>query len=248
MTLITPTTRQNLPAHSFNEAQLTNFNNLIRLIGLMDQIETFDVIRQRYIPTHYNHMLRTRDHKVPKRRWAGFASSYLLEDIEVDAKDPPTIIRHPLSNRSKEVNDYKIGSYVITGSSFSPALTPEQPENLRYCVCDSDIVLYLNGNLFFSANLWRPRFSQTIPQIVGKMESWKYTKNPPLIFNKKNYFKENILQSALEIINEYPKSYSDLKIHTVYHYDDSEEVNLFIKSLEKFFTDIPNFNDLKYYY
>tara|TARA_B110000977_G_C11072169_1_gene489899 strand:- start:2900 stop:3115 length:216 start_codon:yes stop_codon:yes gene_type:complete len=67
-------------------------------------------------------------------------------------------------------------------------------------------------------------------------------------YNKKKFFKENILQSALEIISEYPKSYSDLKIHTVYFYDDSEQVNLFIKSLEKFFTDIPNFYDLKYYY
>ena len=61
-------------------------------------------------------------------------------------------------------------------------------------------------------------------------------------------FKDHILPPTIEILNEYEKFYSDLKIHTVYFYDGNEEVNRFRENLEQFFKVIPNISDLKYYY
>ena len=240
--------QRNLPAHSIKESELVRFSSLVRLMGLIEQIETFDLIRHKYIRRHYNLMLRTRDHRVSKRRWSGFLTQYLLKDIEADARLPSSIIKHPLSNESKEVNDYKIGSSIITGSNFTPVFSLERTMYLEDYICDQDLVLYLNGEPFFSANLWRPSYSKTIREIVEKVGPWTYTKNSPFIFGKRKYFKDHILPPTIEILNEYEKFYSDLKIHTVYFYDGNEEVNRFHENLEQFFKVIPNISDLKYYY
>jgi len=108
--------------------------------------------------------------------------------------------------------------------------------------------LYLNGELIFSANLWRPSSSKSLEQILVPLQSVVYRKSPPLIFGKKEYFKEHILPAAIQIMREQEKYYSALKIHKVFCHVDSYEVNLLIENLEEFFCSMPNISDIRYYY
>ena len=233
---------------SNTEQDLIRFKIFIRIIGLIDQIETFDMIRDKYIPGHYNHLLRVTDQKVPKRRRPGFLTPFLFEQIEAVVKSPPSIVKHPVSNLPTEVTDYKIGSSTITSAGFPVASFSKQANGIQDYVNESYAVLYLNGEPIFSANLWRPRTSKSMEQIFEPLKYLAYRKSPPLIFGKKNYFKEHILPSAIQIMIELEKYYSELKIHTVFCHVDSYEVNLLNENLEEFFCSLPNITEIRYYY
>jgi len=233
---------------SNSELDLARFRIFIRLFGLIDQVSTFDLIRKKFIPSHYNHMLRVIDHNVSKRRWPGFLTPFLLEGIEAEVKCPPSIVKHPIFLNRTETTDYRIGSSIVAHAGFPAASSPGKTDGIRDYVNASYEVLHLNGRLIFSANLWRPFSSKTMHQIVEPLRHAIYKTPPPLIFGKKKYFKEHILPTAIKIMIEQERYYSDLKIHKVFYYEENDEVNLLMKDLENFFLNFPHFSDIKYYY
>ena len=57
-----------------------------------------------------------------------------------------------------------------------------------------------------------------------------------------------VLNGAIEIMNNMKDHYSKLEIHSVYEYQESDELDNFLEELSEHFTEMPNWEELKYLY
>ena len=139
---------------------------LVELAALLDQIETFDLVRERY--RLINHILRVTDQRVSWWRRPGTFTQFLLYWIQAISKEPTTKIIHPRTGRSIACSDYKIGRFTLNVHS-NEAKQRDSEVGQRWSAyhASADQFVFLNQKLACGANLWRPKGTPTLKEIVA---------------------------------------------------------------------------------
>jgi len=226
---------------------LQKITKLVELGAMIDQIETFDLIRERY--GLINHILRVTDQRVSWWRRPGTFTQFLLYWIQAISKEPTTEIIHPRTGRSIACSDYKIGRFTLNlHSNEAKQLGSGVGQKWSAYLESADAFIFLNQKLVCGVNLWRPKTTPSLEKIVSPARNLVLLNPSPLFFDKKPYFKNRVLQGAIEIMNNMKEHYSKLEIHSVYEYEESDESNAFLEELSEHFTEMPNWEELKYLY